>query len=60
VIQNAEKLACIVRELKYHRWVYPRRISEGKMTPAKADNEIKVMEAITEDYQKLVERERLL
>lgn len=40
--------ACVEREIKYRKRVYPRQISKGKMTQEKADTEIKVMEAVLE------------
>lgn len=45
-----EKRACIERELRMRRRVYPRRVADGKMTQAQADREIAVMEAILDDY----------
>lgn len=45
-----EKRAAIERELKFRRRVYARWVSDGKMTQAKADHEIAVMEAILADY----------
>lgn len=50
-ITNADKLACVKRELKLRREVYPRRIDAGKMSNDKAAWEIKVMEEIVRDYE---------
>ena len=47
---RAQKRACIERELKMRRRVYPRWVENGKMTQADADREIAVMEAILADY----------
>ena len=51
-ITDQDKLACAEREVKMRRRVYPRWIAAGKMTQAKADHEIAVMESIAEDYRK--------
>lgn len=60
IITAAEKLACVTRELNMRRRVYPRWVESGKMTQAKADHEIRVMEAIAADYERQVHGERLL
>lgn len=57
---DADKLACIRREIGMRKRVYPRWVAGGKMTQAKADAEISLMEAIAADYQRQVEGERLL
>jgi HEPN domain-containing protein len=41
-----EMLAEAERELHMRQSVYPRRVSNGKMTQAKADRAIKVQQAI--------------
>ena len=55
-----QKIAAVDRELKFRRYVYAKRVAGGKMTQAKADEEIAVMEAIREDYARIAEGERLL
>lgn len=60
IISNADKLACAERELKYRRWVYERRVAEGKMSAGKAAHEIACMESIAKDYADLVAKDRLL
>ena len=40
------QVACARRELSYRRYVYPKRIAAGKMSPADADKEVACMEAI--------------
>jgi hypothetical protein len=52
--------ACADREVKYRRYVFPRRVEQQKMTQAQADREIGMMEAIAKHYAELAERERLL
>jgi hypothetical protein len=49
-ITHDEKRACIERELKMRRRVYPRWVENEKMTQAQADREIATMEAILADY----------
>lgn len=60
MITAAEKLACVEREIKMRRRVYPRWVSDGRMTQAKADSEILTMESIADDYLKAAEKDRLL
>jgi hypothetical protein len=59
-ISNADKLACVERELKLRRMVYVKLVTAGRMTPEKADHEFAVMSAIVDDYRRLVEPELLL
>jgi hypothetical protein len=59
-ISYGEQLACVERELTMRRRVYPRWIEAGKMTKAKADAEIRAMEAVAETLRGLEQRGRLL
>jgi len=45
-----EKMRAAQREAGYRRFVYPKRIDAGKMTQAKADEEIALMDEIAADY----------
>lgn len=47
---TAEKRACLEREIRMRRRVYPRRVAAGQMRQADADREIRVMSAILDDY----------
>ncbi len=47
---DADKIACLRRELAMRRRVYPRQVGRGQMTQAEADREIGLIEAILEDY----------
>lgn len=49
-VTRAQKRDCIKREIAMRRRVYPRWVRGERMTQAKADEEIRVMEAILEDY----------
>jgi hypothetical protein len=49
-----DKLKAVEREISFRRYVYPRRVGQGKMTQADADKGIAVMEAVAADYRKLV------
>ena len=60
MIGNGEKLAAIEREIAYRRRLYPRWVDAGKMKFDRAEREIEVMEAIAEDYRRLLAGERLL
>jgi hypothetical protein len=39
-------LACVERELRWRRLVYPKRVEKGTMTQAKMEREIELMEAV--------------
>lgn len=60
MITNDEKLACIEREIRYRERVYPKRVAAGQMTQSFAAEQILLMQAIAEDYRRLIEKERLL
>lgn len=47
---RAMKQEAIAREIKQREHVYPRRVSEGKMTQKLADYQLAVMRAIGTDY----------
>lgn len=57
---NEDKRAAVEREIKYRMRVYSRLVVEGKMTTEKSERELGVMQEILEDYQALVEKDRLL
>jgi hypothetical protein len=46
-----DKLLCIERELRMRRRVYPRAVTDRRMTAEEAEREIDVMEAIAQDYR---------
>jgi len=56
----SEKLACVERELKMRKKVYPRWTVSGNMTEDQATRETALMEEIVADYRAMSERERLL
>lgn len=58
-ISATEKLRAIEREIGFRRLVYPRRISSKKMTQKQADWQLKIMEAIRDDYRALAKTEQL-
>lgn len=55
-----EKQACAERELKMRERVYPRWVENGRMTQAKADQEIAIMREIAAEYAEKAQGERLL
>jgi hypothetical protein len=57
---NLEKQHCAEREVKFRLRVYPRRVSEGRLSEAKAREEIALMEEIAADYRMAAERERMI
>jgi hypothetical protein len=54
MITAKEKLQCIERELSYRRRVYARLVARGKMSEPQRHQEIRLMEAILDDYRHLV------
>jgi hypothetical protein len=46
-----EKAECAEREVKQRRYVYPRRIGDGKMSQDLADRQIAMMEEIGAEYR---------
>jgi hypothetical protein len=56
-VTNTEKLKCVERELAIRRRVYTRQVQTGKVSPAKAAAEVRVMGAIVDDYCRLVAKE---
>ena len=57
---NEEKYNCAKRELAQRKHVYPPRVAVRKMTQQQADHEIRVMQEIMEDYDRLAKADRLL
>jgi len=58
MITNQEKLQCAERELGYRRRVYARLVARGKMSEPQRVEELRLMEAIAEDYRALVADEQ--
>jgi hypothetical protein len=56
-IETKVKLRCIERELGFRKYIYPRRIEAGRMSAELAEQEIRVMEAICDDYRARLEAE---
>lgn len=46
MINVGEQLKCLESEINRRKRVYPKLVSEGKLSPGKAAHEIKAMEAI--------------
>jgi hypothetical protein len=55
-----ELATCAVREVAQRKRVYPRLVEAKRMSQAKADKEIAMMEAIAEHFTKLAAGERLV
>lgn len=60
LIAPDEQVACVERELRMRRRVYPRWVEAGRMTQAKADAEIRTMEAVLATVTAERDRGRLL
>ncbi len=52
-----EKLDCVERELRYRARVYARLVQRGKMSEPQRQQEIRVMEAIRDDYAALFDED---
>jgi hypothetical protein len=46
-----QKAECAAREVKQRRRVYPRFVTDGRMTQAFADAQIAIMDEIASDYR---------
>jgi hypothetical protein len=55
-----QKMEAAEREVKQRMRVYPRLISQGKMTREQATYQTDIMRAIARDYFQLSVKERLL
>ena len=49
-VTTAEKLAELQREMNMRLNVYPRFVAEGRITQREAARQIKVLQAIIDDY----------
>ena len=59
MITAQEKLRCVERELSYRRRVYARLVARGKMSEPQRIEELRLMEAIRDDYRDLVSDEAI-
>lgn len=55
--KSRDKMRAAQREVGYRRFVYSKRVADGKMTQQKADEEIAIMDEIAADYGALAEAE---
>ena len=55
---NKEKAEAARREAGYRRHVYPRRVSDGKMSADLAKRQTDLMDEIAEDYERLDAKDR--
>lgn len=44
--QLEAEIACVRREVAYRRYVYPRRVGAGRMSPDSAREQIDLMQAV--------------
>lgn len=56
-ISEAEKLACVRREIAMRARVYPVLVDRLKMTHDEAEYELRVMRAIAADYEERADAE---
>jgi hypothetical protein len=59
MITAKEKLQCVERELGYRRRVYVRLVARGKMSELQRLEELRLMEAIRDDYRDLAPDEEI-
>lgn len=52
------QLECVIREIGMRERVYARRVRDGVMTKAKADDELAAMRAVADTLRDLLEKER--
>ena len=53
-----QKLYCAKREVAMRKQVYPDQVRMKWMEPDEAKKQIAIMEAIAEDYQRAVDRQK--
>ena len=56
-ITTRDKLSCVAREIRQRYGVYAKRVARGSMSAQEKTWEIAVMEAIAEDYARLLAEE---
>lgn len=52
-----DKAAAARKESGFRRYVYPRRVADGKMKQADADRQIAIMDEMAADYERQAEVE---
>lgn len=57
---NEQKRDSARREVAQRKRVYPRLIEHRRMTKVQADRETAIMQEIADDYDRLMQSERLL
>lgn len=55
-----ELVKCAEREVKQRKWVYPKQVASGRMTPALATRETLMMERIAEILRESATKGRLI
>lgn len=55
-----EQIKCVERELRMRRGVYPKWVAAGRLSQARADDEIAAMQAVLETLREAERGERLL
>lgn len=50
-VSKEEKIACLKREIAMRERAYPGWVATKRMTQNKADQEIRVMQAVLHDYE---------
>lgn len=51
IVQKAEKRAWIEAKIQQCRYIFDRRVRDGKMSSEEAEKEMSVMKSIAEDYR---------
>lgn len=60
IVPLDEQIACVLRETKLRRRVYPRLVASERLSQEAADREVRNMDAVLETLRQLEQRERLL
>ena len=53
-----DQVLCVKREIRFRERVYPRWVSEARMTKAEADHQLAVMRAVLATLEQLREQQR--
>ena len=57
VINIADQITCVQREINKRKYVYPRRVKKGQMTQKLADREIEHMEAVLATLNEVLDKQ---
>lgn len=60
IVSIERQIEAVQREIRFREYVYPRRVGDGKMTQAKADDELAAMRAVLATLEALPKTQGVL